>query len=155
MTMNDWQAVQDIFSAGTRKTAPARRRKHHYMLKGMITCNTCGRKLVANVVRGRLQYRCRKKDEYPGLDHPKSLSIREDQLLPTIDGWLGQLFDDNHRDDTIKTLADVEGDNLSAAEELEARRALKDCDTRIANYERAIGMTPDQDTVAGLLQRIE
>lgn len=37
ITMDDWQAVQDIFTAGTRTAAPARRRKHDYMLKGMIT----------------------------------------------------------------------------------------------------------------------
>lgn len=95
------------------------------------------------------------KDEYPGLGHPKSLSIREDHLLPAIDGWLGELFDDDHREDTIKTLANVEADSLNAAEELEARRTIKDCDTRIANYERAIGMTQDQDTITGLLERIK
>ena len=76
ISKDDWQAVQDIFTAGTRSSASKRRRNHDYMLKGMITCNTCGRKLVANKVHGRLQYRCRMKDEYPGIDHPRSLSIR-------------------------------------------------------------------------------
>lgn len=101
------------------------------MLKGMITCFVCGRKLVANVVRGRLQYRCRMKDEYPGLDHPRSLSVREDQLLPTIDKWLCQLFDDESIDDTVRTLASVESNELNTVEEMEARRVIKDCDKRI------------------------
>ncbi len=155
VTMDEWQAVQDIFTAGIRTAAPTRRRSHDYMLKGMITCNTCGRKLVANVVRGRLQYRCRMKDEYPGIDHPRSLSIREDQLLPTIDGWLAQLFDGEHRDDTVNTLANVEHDELGVAEALEARRTINDCDKRIANLEIACESSDDPETITGFARRIE
>ena len=150
-----FRATQDIFESGTRKSSPKRRRSHEYMLKGMITCNVCGRKLVANSVRGHLQYRCRMKDEYPGLDHPKSLSIREDQLLPTIDDWLGQLFDEEHIGDTVATLASVEQTDVSAAGELEARRAIKDCDKRIANFETALGLTDEPDTIAGFARQID
>ncbi len=95
------------------------------MLKGVITCSSCGRKLVANVVRGRLQYRCRMKDEYQGIDHPRSLSVRQDQLLPTIDRWLGQLFDDDHIDETVSSLSQVESNDINTAEEMEARRAIR------------------------------
>ncbi len=102
------------------------------MLKGMITCDACGRKLVANVVRGRLQYRCRIKDDYPGIDHPRSLSVREDQLLPTIDQWLGQLFDEEHLDATIDTLAAVDLHKSTSTEELEARSVIADCDKQKA-----------------------
>lgn len=155
VSMDDWQAVQDVFAAGARTSAAKRRRAHDYMLKGMITCNACGRKLVANVVRGRLQYRCRMRDEYPGLDHPRSLSVREDQLLPTIDRWLCQVFDDDNIDDTITTLANVEIDDLNTAEELETRRMIKDCDKRIANLEIACESTTDPDTIAGFARRVE
>ena len=109
--MEQWEAVQAIFASATRRTAPTRQRKHDYLLKGMVTCNVCGRKLVANVVRGRLQYRCRIKDEYPGVDHPKSLSVREDQLLPVIDDWLGHLFDDTNLDTTVAALAAVDAND--------------------------------------------
>ena len=90
----------------------------------MITCNSCGRKLVANTVRGHLQYRCRMEDEYPGLNHPKSLSIREDQLLPAIDEWLAQLFDADHIDQTIESLAAVDLNDAGPTEELAARREI-------------------------------
>lgn len=155
VSIEDWQAVQDIFTAGTRASSPKRRRNHDYMLKGMITCNACGRKLVANVVRGQLQYRCRMKDEYPGIDHPRSLSVREDHLLPTIDGWLGQLFDEDHIEDTIGALASIDLNDANSAEELEARRSIKDCDKRIANFEIACGVSDDPDTIAGFARRIE
>jgi hypothetical protein len=155
ISKDEWQAVQDVFAAGTRRSAPARQRSHDYMLKGMITCSACGRKLVANVVRDRLQYRCRMKDEYPGLDHPRSLSVREDQLLPTIDRWLCQLFDDDSIDDTVRTLASVESNELNTVEEMEARRAIKYCDKRIANFETALGVTDDADTIAGFARQIE
>lgn len=61
ISTDDWQAVQAVFTAGTRTSAPTRTRSHDYMLKGMITCSGCGRKLIANTVRGKLQYRCRLK----------------------------------------------------------------------------------------------
>jgi site-specific DNA recombinase len=95
------------------------------------------------------------KDEYPGIDHPKSLSVREDHLLPTIDGWLAHLFNDDHIDETVKTLASVEHDELNTAELLEARRTIKDCDKRIGNLEIACETTNDADTIAGFAQRIE
>lgn len=155
VSRDHWDAVQDVFAAGERRSSPQRQRQYDYLLKGMITCSVCGRKLVANTVRGRLQYRCRMKDEYPGLDHPRSLSVREDELLPTIDNWLGQLFDHRHLDDTIESLANVKTDQLGAAEELAARRAIKDCDKRIANFERALGVTDDPDTLAGFARQIE
>ena len=87
VSMDDWKAVQDVFSAGTRTSASKRRRTHDYLLKGMITCNACGRKLVANVVRGRLQYRCRVKDEYPGLADARrrEVGIELGRLLESVD----------------------------------------------------------------------
>ncbi len=153
--LEQWQAVQDVFTAGTRRSKAQRRRRHDYMLKGMIVCSICERKLVANVVRNHLQYRCRMKDEYPGLDHPKSLSVREDQLLPAVDQWLAELFDKDHLDDTTKALANTEHPDTSTVDELETRRTIKDCDKRIANFEAALGATDDNDTIAGFIQQIE
>ena len=155
ISTDDWQAVQAVFTAGTRTSAPTRTRSHDYMLKGMITCSACGRKLIANTVRGKLQYRCRLKKGDDNTDHPPSLSIREDQLLPTIDGWLCQLFDDDHIDETVSTLAAVDTENRSRAQEIQIRQAIKDCDKRTANFETALGLTEDPDTLAGFARQIE
>ncbi|MFT7650168.1 MAG: hypothetical protein ACI8Y4_004934 [Candidatus Poriferisodalaceae bacterium] len=95
------------------------------------------------------------KDEYPGIDHPRSLSVREDHLLPTIDGWLGQLFDEDQIEDTIGALASIDLNDANSAEELEARRRIKDCGKRIANFEIACGVSHDPDTIAGFARRIE
>ena len=95
------------------------------------------------------------KDEYPGLKHPKSLSIREDHLLPTIDSWLGQLFDERHLEKTIDTMANIDTNDSTSLEELDARRTIKDCDKRIANFEIACGVSDDPDTIAGFTRRIE
>ena len=153
--LEQWQAVQAVFAAGTRRSSPRRQRSHTYLLKGMITCSSCGRKLVANTVRGHLQYRCRMKDEYPGLNHPKSLSIREDQLLPAIDEWLAQLFDADHIDQTIESLAAVDLNDAGPSEELAARREIREIDKRIANFETALGLSEDPDSLAGFTRRIE
>ncbi len=95
------------------------------------------------------------KDEHPGLNHPKSLSVREDQLTPVIDGWLAQLFDNDHIEQTIETLTGVNLEESGPTEELAARREIRQIDKRIANFETALGLTEDPESLAGFTRRIE
>ena len=75
--------------------------------------------------------------------------------MPTIDQWLAQLFDGEHIDETIRTLADLDQHDTDTIQELEARRAIKECDKKIANFEAALGVTDDPDTLAGFARQIE
>ena len=58
-------------------------------------------------------------------------------------------------DDTVASLASFETNLVDTAEELEARRTIKECDKRIANFETALGLTTDPDTLAGYSRQIE
>jgi hypothetical protein len=52
---------------------------------------------------GQTYYRCRFPTEYAltaELEHPKTVYVQEAPIVPALDGWLGQLFDHNHIDET-------------------------------------------------------
>ena len=54
----------------------------------MVRCSICDRKIQRNQLRGNLHHRCVLKRDYPGADHPRSLSGREEHLLRILDNWL-------------------------------------------------------------------
>ena len=83
------------------------------------------------------------------------MSVREDHLLPAVDSWLGQLFNDDHLDEIARSLAAAEQGEPNGGELLEARRTIKDCDKRIRTLEIACETTNDTDTIAGFAQPIE
>lgn len=58
---------------------------------------------------GRAYYRCKFPTEYAVTEdkHPKTVYLREDSVLPSLDGWISQLFDPEHLDDTCTQLADT------------------------------------------------
>jgi DNA invertase Pin-like site-specific DNA recombinase len=139
--------VQRLMASGTRPTAGNRSTPNAYALKGMVTCHDCGRRMQGNQLRGKLHYRCVMKQEYPGSDHPRSLSVREDHLLPIIDSWLAQLFTPDNIDATCDALQRSQQTSIATTEELEARRTIKECDTELANYRAALRTAPS-DTIA-------
>lgn len=52
-------------------------------------------------------------------------------------------------------MAAVDTENRSRAQEIQIRQAIKDCDKRTANFETALGLTEDPDTLAGFARQIE
>jgi site-specific DNA recombinase len=62
--------------------------------------------------------------------------VRERSVVPGLDGWLAGLFDDEHLDATCAALAEAsqlpEDDHKVV--ELDLRRRLKECETKLARY---------------------
>ena len=143
-----WHRVQALIVASTRTKAvtPSRDRAHRgsrrsepsrYPLAGLVVCDCCGKKLQGNMVRGNALYRCRASADYavPINDHPASLSVREDRLLPHIDSWLAQMFAPEHIAITAKEIvkADAEGRREDPMV-VRARAALVDCERKLAKH---------------------
>jgi site-specific DNA recombinase len=98
----------------------------------------------------RAAYRCRFTMDYPGAEgeHPKSVYVREDAIVPGVDGWLSRLFDEEHIDETSEVLAGVsEPDPEAAARQVAIREENADCDRKLANY-RALLDEADAVSVA-------
>jgi len=74
--------------------------------------------------------------------------VREDTVLPRLDAWLGRLFDPANLDATVAALAAVNGDDTTAAKIERCRRALVDCEQRLARYRAALEAGTDPNVIA-------
>lgn len=99
---------------------------------------------------GRPHYRCRYPSEYAAATerHPKSVYVREAQVVPKLDDWLTTLFDENHLDATIDLLlaglATTDRDEAVAM----AKRSVARCDAKLASYRATLDAGGDPETVA-------
>jgi site-specific DNA recombinase len=142
-----WNQVQALMAGNTRHNANAPSRRSHagvrraspsrYPLSGLVVCHSCGKRLQGNMVRGHAFYRCLVSRDYPLPlnDHPSSLSIREDRLLPHIDAWLSQLFAPENIEATATEVvnADLQSNHEDAAV-TRARTALVECERKLAKH---------------------
>jgi hypothetical protein len=82
-------------------------------------------------------YRCYRTNDYavPVDDHPPSLSVREDRLLPHIDACLSQVFAPEQIDVTAQRVVDADAEaNGEGPAVKRARAAVADCDRWISKY---------------------
>ncbi len=72
-----------------------------------------------------------------------------------MDEWLAQLFDDDHINQTIATLAAVGLNDAGQTEELAARREIREIDKRNDSFKTALGLSEDPDSLASFTRRTE
>ena len=118
--------------SGVRRAEPSR-----YPLAGLVVCDCCGKKLQGNTVRGHAFYRCKVSADYPVLvhNHPRSLAVREDRLLPHIDAWLCELFSPERLEETASEVfhADAQGHREDPAV-TRARKTLTECERKLSKH---------------------
>jgi site-specific DNA recombinase len=79
-----------------------------YVLRGLLHCGTCGRRMQAQWNNGGPYYRCRYPAEYAlisEVDHPKTVYVRQGDITRPLDKWLSTIFDPAHLDQTCALLA--------------------------------------------------
>jgi hypothetical protein len=107
---------------------------------------------------GEPYYRCRFPSEYAGAtgQHPRTVYLREADVLPSLDAWLLSVFDPKNLDGAVAALAAAqEPDDAAAARAEAARRGVKDCDTRLAKYRSALEAGADPAVVASWIKEVE
>lgn len=66
-----------------------------YLLRGLVRCGVCSRKMQGATIRSDTYYRCATKTLAPGsaalADHPKTVNLREDSSLASLNRWIGRL----------------------------------------------------------------
>ena len=147
-----FQAVQARMHPATTPTPrKARPDARVYPLRGRLRCQLCDRRLQGQWIHGEAYYRCRYPTEYAtaaGFDHPRSVNLREADLLPQIDAWLGQLTDPDHLQATCQAIASASDQHATrSAERAAARQLLADCDRRLARYRAALEAGTDPTVV--------
>jgi len=118
-----------------RRASPVSRRL--CPLAGLVVCDCCEKKLQGNLVRGHAFYRCRVSSDYPDAvnDHPRTLAVREDRLLPHVDAWLCDLFSADRIEATAAQI--VEEDSLGHREDpaiTRARATLTECERKLSKH---------------------
>ena len=152
----------ELFAAAQRERSQGRGRqtdrrprnaKQVYILRGMIFCRTCGRRMEADQVHGNARYRCRlSSGEYArnaALDHshPRSAQVREDRVLAPIDEWFAEAFLPAQLTKTMRTLLSHEPDPTAEVRGDAARRAIADCDRKLARHRAALESGADPTIV--------
>ena len=143
-----WHRVQALVAANTRTNVdtPGRRKTHvvlrhaepsRYPLAGLVVCDCCEKKLQDNLVRGHAFYRCRVTSDYPVAvnDHPRTLAVRENRLLPHVDAWLCDLFSADRIEATAAQI--VQEDSLGHREDpaiTRARVTLTECERKLSKH---------------------
>lgn len=92
-----WQRAQLLMSERARGNGGGSPRADtgRYALVGLLQCSHCGRRMQGSHTRGHPMYRCRiASSDYARTpdDHPRSMAVREDRILPVLDEWLVGLF---------------------------------------------------------------
>lgn len=83
VTERDFVAAQQVRA----ERATANGEKRTYLLRGLLRCGHCGRRMDAHWVHQRAGYRCRhgyRSTTSRPLDAPESIYLREDEILQRI-----------------------------------------------------------------------
>ncbi len=107
--MESFRAVQARM-VETRRGGKARRgpkTNRPYLLRGRLKCGLCGRKLqgsAGTTVSPTTGAPTAPSSRSARLDHPKVVYLRERDLLPHVDTWLGRIFEPARIDETCEAM---------------------------------------------------
>jgi site-specific DNA recombinase len=147
-----------------RAHAPAQHKPHRakrpYALRGCLWCALCGRRMQSHWAHDTAYYRCRFAAEYAlanHVDHPLSVTVREDAVIGRVDRWLAREFAPHRLTQTIRDLAaapHAEPTGRSDEHE-ETARKIAECDRKLAQYRAALDAGANPATVAGWIAETE
>ena len=123
----------------TRPRSSAAKRPH--LLRGLVQCAICRRKMQGGSIRRNVYYRCTARRLAPGsaalAEHPEDGEPPRGRPHGAINGWIGGLFSPENRDDTVRALVESQGGAASTANE-GARTRLKDAEEALRRLQAAI-----------------
>ncbi|WP_073444774.1 recombinase family protein [Streptomyces yunnanensis] len=127
-----------------RKPRPS---AHDYALRGLIRCAICHRRMQGTFNNGKPHYRCRYTAKYAkntALDHPLTIYVREEVILPALDKWIATTFAPGRLTTTLHAMRHTQGTPAPATTAITAaRRTITACDKRITQYRAALDAGAD------------
>ncbi len=121
-----------------------------YPLRGLLHCGICTRRMQGSWNNDQTYYRCTFPSQYAlanRVQHPRSIYLREADILPALDHWLARSLDPARLPATINDLADAQQDH--AAPETGAIKAdIAGCDRKLAQYRAALDSGGDPAIVS-------
>ena len=155
-----FQAARERRAANGRTTIrKPRRTPRPYLLRGLLRCGLCDRKMQGSWNHGEAYYRCRYLSEYAlprRAQHPPTVYVRETQIVPSLDDWIAGVFEPESLDETCRALAEAQEPVPAEDGPAEAaRRTLADCDARLARYRKALEAGTDPAVVAAWIAEVQ
>lgn len=159
----DFDAAQQLLGRRGRGRRPGEeyqreRTRHAYILRGLVYCSLCDRKMQGQQSHGENYYRCRYAEEYAlanKVAHPRNVYLRELDLIDPLDAALAEAFAPHRVGETITAMVDSqdqpEVDDASAL----ARAKLAECDTKLARHRAALEAGADPTIVTGWIAEVE
>lgn len=113
-----------------------------YLLRGLVRCGVCSRRMQGATIRKGAYYRCATRTMAPGAaavaEHPRTVNLREDQVVPLVNDWIGHLFAPQNLDETVATLLGDQKRTAPGGDVAEAKARRADADQRLRRYQEAI-----------------
>ncbi|GAA4931127.1 hypothetical protein GCM10023224_08760 [Streptomonospora halophila] len=157
----DFEHVQRLLEVKGRRAVVRRPRTtgRVYPLRSRLHCGLCNRRMQGSWNNDQPYYRCTFASEYAmanHVEHPKSVYLREADVLPVLDDWLAKLFDPVRREATIRLLAESQQqDDRDDAKRQGAEEKIAECDTKLARYRAALEAGTDAATVAEWIREVQ
>lgn len=147
-----FQRAQEIAAAkGTGRTTRERTRtQHRYVLRSLLHCGICGRRVQGQKSREQLFYRCRYPNEY-GLanktEHPRNVYLAERDLIGPLDSWLSTCFAPHRLAETIDDLHQAQPEPDADPGAAAAAKAVEECDRALGRHRAALEAGADAKLV--------
>jgi DNA invertase Pin-like site-specific DNA recombinase len=155
-----FERVQEIMAAqgADRKTRERTKTTHRYVLRGLLYCDLCGRRMQGQQTRGELYYRCRYANEYAlvnHVQHPRNVYLAERELLGPLDHWLATSFAPHRIEDTVDALFEAQAQipvdpGLQAAE-----RVIAESNDKLTRYRAALDAGADPALVTQWIAEVQ
>lgn len=149
-------AASRAHGRGPRKRSSPR----PYVLRGLLHCGTCGRRMQAQWNNGGPYYRCRYPAEYAlisEVDHPKTVYVRQGDITRPLDKWLSTIFNPANLAETCALIAaanDAAQPECSRAQKA-ATAQLVLCDRRLEQYRKALDSGADPAVVSKWISDVQ
>jgi site-specific DNA recombinase len=152
VTREEWEAAQARFRSNKRRYTRTPKRERHYVLAGRLLCGQCGRRMEGTWNHDRPYYRCQihRDDPANNSDHPATIYVREDSIVPRLDDWVAELFTEEHLDDTCAKLAEAaQRDTDQEAQERQIRERIRQLNQELDSYRTIVRTEPEAASTVG------
>jgi hypothetical protein len=114
-----------------------------YLLRGLVRCGFCSRKMQGALIRKEdVYYRCLARSLAPGsaalADHPRTVNLREDDVVPPLNAWIGRLFSRANVDRTVAELLASQDAAAPAASHEALKKRVAEAEARLRRFQAAI-----------------
>jgi hypothetical protein len=156
-TFEQVQALRRVRGESMQRAPPPTPRP--YVLRGLLYCGACTRRMQGSWNNNALYYRCLYLTQYAArnkIGHPRAVYLRESEILPELDGWLAEKFGPASLRQTLRELTEAADDPIPAnALAEQARLELAACDAKLRQHRAALEAGADPAIVTGWIADVQ